>query len=373
MPPRGMLARLALIATAALLAACALIRPDPARMARIEPRLGDLLLVGFTGTALEGNVELERLLCEAKVGGVVLFGRNIVNSAQLAALTTAMRDRAHVCTGRPLLVAVDAEGGEVMRLGERAGFGASLSHRELGDTNDFAATELEARRIGALLRAHGINWNLAPVVDVGYNPANPVIVGHGRSFGANPGLVTAHARAWIQGMHAAGVLTALKHFPGHGSSYGDTHTGFVDVTTTADPNVELAPYRALIAERIVDAVMTAHVVNHRVDAHPATLSEPTVTRVLRRQLRFDGVVVTDDLRMGAIEQYYGFADATLLALNAGADIVLIARDGLRDGASGSTVALAAIRQALCERRLGLGRVEDALAHVATLRARAFGR
>jgi beta-N-acetylhexosaminidase len=360
---------LALAAMLTALASCALIGPDRALLKRLDPRLGDLVLAGFTGTTLDGNAELERLLCEARVGSIVLFGRNIVDSAQLQALTTAMRDRAQACTGRPLMIAVDAEGGQVMRLGARAGFTPSLSHEEMGDANDVAATELEAQRMGGLLRAHGITWNLAPVVDVGYNPANPVIVGLGRSFGANPVLVTAHAGAFIRGMRTAGVLTAIKHFPGHGSSFGDTHLGFVDVTPTADRDIELVPYRALIAERAVDAVMTAHVVNRRLDTHPASLSHPTITGLLRRQLGFDGVVVTDDLRMGAIEQNYGFADAAILALTAGSDVLLIAEDRLRDGRSGSVAALTAIRVALAEGRVNAQHVEQALERIGAMRAR----
>src|SRR3989449_1531679 len=152
-------------------------------------------------------------------------------------------------------------------------------------------------------------------------PAIPVIVGAARSFGANPLLVTAHARAFIQGLHAEGVLTALKHFPGHGSSYGDSHKGFVDVTTTANPEAELAPYRTLITERLADAVMTAHVFTRALDSEfPATLSRATLTGLLRGELGFDGPVVTDDLRMGAIEQRWGLETAAVTALAAGAEI-----------------------------------------------------
>ena len=350
-------------------AGCALIRPDPALLARIEPRLGDLLMVGFTGTALEGNAALEKLLCEARVGHLVLFARNIVDSRQLRALTTAIAARGVACAGRAPLIAVDAEGGQVMRLGPRAGFPPSVSHGDLGDANDVVATELEARRIGALLHEHGIRWNLAPVVDVGYNPANPVIVGNRRSFGASPERVTAHARAFVRGTQAAGVLTALKHFPGHGSSYEDTHVGFVDVTATAEPDIELLPYRTLIAEREVDAVMTAHVVNRRLDVYPATLSPTTLTGVLRRQLGFDGVVVTDDLRMGAIDQNYGFADAVIMALRAGCDVLLIAEDRLSDGRSASAVALGAIRVALHNGWIDARHAAESIERVAALRSR----
>jgi len=356
---------------AVVVAACATTLPsDPARLAALTPELGQLLLVGFSGTEAEGDVEVERLLCELHVGGILLFARNITDETQVARLTAALRERARACTDRPLLIAVDAEGGRVMRLGPPAGYSPVFSAEELGQANDLTMTELEARRIATRLRAAGINWNLAPVVDVGYNPANPVIVGPGRSFGANPVLVTSHARAFIRGMRDEGILTALKHFPGHGSSFADSHRGFVDVTDTANPDVELLPYRTLIAERLAESVMTAHVVNRRLDPrHPATLSRPTVTGLLREQLGFDGLVVSDDLRMGAIENHYGLGQAAVRALAAGVDVLLIADDRLPDGRSAAEVALTAIGKALARGRLDLGRVEAALARLAALRAR----
>jgi beta-N-acetylhexosaminidase len=340
------------------------------RAARVEPRLGELLLVGFHGTSVEDNPDVERLLCRARVGGVILFARNIVDAEQLARLTRALTERARECTGRTLLIAVDAEGGRVMRLGPGAGYTATLSHQDLGDANDLAQTELEARRIGTMLREAGINWNLAPVVDVGYNPANPVIVGVGRSFGANPARVAAQARAYIAGMHAAGLLTALKHFPGHGSSVADSHLGFVDVTETASSEVELAPYRMLLAEDAVDSVMTAHVFNRRLDRrYPATLSRPTITGLLRRDLGWRGVVVSDDMRMGAIEQHYGLKDAAVRAVRAGVDVVLIADDRLPGGQAASDQALDALRKAVRRGKIRAERVDEALARIDRLRAR----
>lgn len=360
-----------LLAAILLAAACrTATSPDPARVAALSPELGQLLLVGFTGTEAEGNEQLERLLCEVRVGGVLLFARNIVDAEQVARLTTAMRERARACTGRPLLIAVDAEGGRVMRLDPRAGYTPTPSAEELGQGNDFTVTELEARRIAAYLRAAGINWNLAPVVDVGYNPANPVIVGSGRSYSANPELVTAHARAFITGMRAEGILTALKHFPGHGSSFKDSHLGFVDVTDTADPEIELWPYVELLDEGLVDSVMTAHVFNRHLDRrYPATLSRRTIDDLLRNSLGFQGAVVSDDLRMGAIVQHYGSEEAAVLALCAGVDVLLIAQDRLPDGTSAADVALAAVRRALADGQLDAERVESALARVRALKER----
>jgi len=340
------------------------------RAARLEPRLGELLLVGFHGTTAEDNPEVERLLCHVRVGGILLFARNIVDAEQVARLSRALAERSRACTGRPLLIAVDAEGGRVMRLGPKAGYAATLSHQDLGDANDLTQTELEARRIGAMLRAAGINWNLAPVVDVGYNPANPVIVGVGRSFGADPAAVVAQARAFIAGMHAFGVITSLKHFPGHGSSVADSHLGFVDVTETANQRLELAPYRTLMADGVVDSVMTAHVFNRQLDRrYPATLSPPTITGLLRRTLGWKGVVVSDDLRMGAIEQHYGLDDAAVRTVRAGVDVVLIADDRLPSGQSAAEVALEALRKALRRGQLPAARVQEAVARIEGLRAK----
>jgi beta-N-acetylhexosaminidase len=364
-------------ARAGLLAVALLALSSPAfsgpRAARPRAALdvGALLLVGFWGTALAGNRELEELLCATRVGGIVLFARNIVDPEQVARLTREARDASRACTGRSLLVATDAEGGQVMRLGPGAGYTPTLSHQDLGEDNDLALTELEARRIGRMLREAGIGWNLAPVVDVGYNPANPVIVRNARSFGAGPQLVTSHAGAYVRGMHAEGVLTALKHFPGHGSSFTDSHQGFVDVTDTANRDLELVPYRALISEGLADSVMTGHVVNRRLDArYPATLSRATIHGLLRKGLRYTGAVVSDDLRMGAIEKQWGLADAAVLALRAEVDILLIADDRLPDGRSAAQTARDAVRRALGKGHLDVRQVAAAIGRVEALRARA---
>src|SRR5262249_51634697 len=211
---------------------------------------------------------------------------------------------------------------------------------------------------------------LAPVVDVGSSAANPVIVGAARSFGASPHQVTEHARVFVQGLRAEGVLTSLKHFPGHGSSFGDTHLGFTDVTETASLEVELAPYRALIESGLADSVMTAHVFNKRLDErYPATLSRATVDGLLRGEFGFKGAVVSDDLRMGAIERQYGIGEAAVRVLDAGVDVLLIVDDRLADGASATQLAIAAIRRALTRGSLDPARVEAAIERVRGFRAR----
>lgn len=363
------------LALGLLLAGCASIRPvDPALSARI----GELLLVGFRGTEVEGNAELRHLLCDLRVGGVMLYERdvptrgprNISSSEQVKRLTTDLRALARSCAGYTPLIAADNEGGAVMRLNARAGYPPTLGHAELGEADDVALTELEARRIGRMLREAGIDWNLAPVVDVAANPFNTVLVQSGRTFSQSPERVTTHARAYLSGMHAAGILTALKHFPGHGSSFQDSHLGFVDVTKTADPPTELAPYRALIGEGAVDAVMTAHVFNRNVDSrYPATLSAPTIDGILRKELGFSGLVVSDDLLMEGIVSRYGIEEAAVLALRAGVDLLLLSHNTLARDTSATDRVIGAIRQALADGRLSPEQVDAAFARLDRFRTR----
>lgn len=357
------------LALTLLLAGCAAARPvDPV----LSAQLGRLLLVGFRGSQVEGNDELRHLLCDVKVGGLILFERdvatggprNITSPDQVRRLTTDLRALSRGCAGRVPLIAADNEGGAVMRLSARAGYPPTLGQAELGEHDDVALTELEARRIGAMLRDAGIDWNLAPVVDVGLNPFNTVVVQTGRTFAQSAERVTAHARAYVRGMHAAGIVTALKHFPGHGSSFEDSHREFVDVTATADPDVELLPYRALIAEGMADAVMTAHVFNRNLDPeHPATLSRATVEGLLRGRLGFTGLVVSDDLLMEAVVSRYGIEEAAVLALGAGVDLLLVSHNTLARDAAATDRVLVALRQALADGRLAPDAVEAALARV----------
>jgi beta-N-acetylhexosaminidase len=359
------------------LAGCALItprpEPDPARL-----RVADLLLVGFNGTEVAGNEEVRRLVCDVKVGGLLLFERdtasgrprNMTSPAQVTALTRDLQALAARCAGRPLFIAADAEGGRVMRLSPRLGYPPTPSAQELGERHDPAFTQAEARRMGMMLREAGINWNLAPVVDVAVNPENPAVVKLGRTYSADPRQVAAQARAFVLGMHEAGVLTALKHFPGHGSSQSDSHQGFTDVTETARLRIELEPYHELIAAGLADSVMTAHVFNRGLDPwDPATLSRFTVRRLLRGWLHYSGVAVSDDLLMGAIAQHYGLEEAAVLALDAGVDVLLISQNTGRIDDRAAERVVAAITRAIAAGKLSESTVTGAVARVDALRSR----
>ena len=302
----------------------------------LETKIAQLLLVGFRGIDKVGAAGTIDDIAEHHLGGVVLFDvdglsgqplRNVVSQEQLYALTcdlqAAVAKTASPSPLPPLLIAVDQEGGQVRRLKERHGFAAATSAQELGRRDDLEVTRVEAAAIAGSLRACGVNMNLAPVVDVNVNPRNPVIGEKSRSFSDDPEIVGAHAAAFIQAHREAGICCALKHFPGHGSSTADTHTGFTDVTQTWD-EAELRPFAQLIEQDLAAAVMTAHVFNAQLDSRwPATLSHAIITGQLRRRLKFDGVVISDDLGMGAIAGRYGRVQALELALVAGVDVLCL--------------------------------------------------
>jgi beta-N-acetylhexosaminidase len=257
---------------------------------------------------------LERI--EAGLGGVILFAHNIRSDSQLRALTTQLR------AVRPdLLIGVDEEGGDVTRL--EAGSGSSYpGNLALGAVDDVAATRAVAASIGADLARSGVNLNLGPVADVNSNPDNPVI--GVRSFGANAALVARHTSAYVEGLQSAGVAACTKHFPGHGDTAVDSHLGLP--TGSADPaTLELAlePFRAAIAAG-TRAIMTAHIVLPAYGADPATVNDAVLTGLLREQLGYDGLVITDALDMGAIRRTIGDVEGAVRAVAAGADALCLA-------------------------------------------------
>ena len=295
-----------------------------------EQQVGQMLMVGFRGLELDDATA--QMLRDIRPGGVILFDRdgpsggaiprNIAAPEQLRALTARLQDTAAI----PYFIAIDAEGGYVNRLKEKYGFAVKVATARTLGSQPPAATASIASRLAQQLADLGINWNLAPVVDVDIDPDSPAIGKWERAFSADPAVVTAHAEAFIAAHRERGVITALKHFPGHGSAGGDTHRGVTDVTATYRRDAELAPYGSLISGGYGGAVMTAHIVNRELDAagRPATLSPDIITGLLREELGFGGVVISDDMQMGAIVAEYGLAEAAVAAVNAGVDIVLLA-------------------------------------------------
>lgn len=293
----------------------------------LEKKIGQMLMVGFHGTIATADTQICKDIKKYHVGAVILFDynpvnkkkpKNIATKKQLKQLTAQLQACSH--DGK-LLIAVDQEGGKVQRLKSKYGFYGKFPKASDVIKMDQSQIRSTYTRMSKELKSVGINYDLAPVVDLDINMKNHVIHGLGRSFGKDPKLVAKYASTFIDAMHTHGVLTSLKHFPGHGSSVGDTHKGFVDVTNLWK-KVELEPYRLL--NHKADTVMVAHVFNQRIDAkYPATLSAKTVNGLLRNKLGFHGVVITDDLQMGAISKKYGLSQTLKLAINAGDDILLI--------------------------------------------------
>ena len=292
----------------------------------LEQQIGQMLMVGFHGTSAPKNSQICKDIKQYNIGAVILFDynpvnknkpKNIANRGQLKKLTSQLQ----ACSkDGKLLIAVDQEGGKVQRLKSKYGFYGKFPKASDVIKMDQSQIKSTYRKMSKELKSVGINCDLAPVVDLDINKKNHVIHGLGRSFGKDPKMVAKYASTFIDAMHHYGVLTSLKHFPGHGSSVGDTHKGYVDVTKLWK-EVELEPYRLL--KNKADTVMVAHVFNKRIDTkYPATLSSKTVNGLLRKKLGYQGVVITDDLQMGAISQKYGLKKTLQLAINAGDDILL---------------------------------------------------
>lgn len=339
----------------------------------LDAKIGQMLMLGFRGFELKADDPIVQDIRERNLGAVVLFQydsalknftRNIQSPAQLQELNASLQEYART----PLLISIDQEGGIISRLKPENGFPETQSEKFYGAQNNPHLTRAAAEAEGKLVRELGINLNLAPVVDLDLNPNNPVIGKNERSFSADPKIVTANGLAEIEGYHSQSILTTLKHFPGHGSSTSDSHLGFVDVTNTWQ-EIELEPYRNIIHAGLADSIMTAHIFNANLDAqYPATLSKKIITGILREQLNYDGVVITDDMQMGAIRQYYGFEQAVELAIDAGVDILAFANNLVYE----PDVAIRAvniIKQLVHDRKISEQRVDESYQRIMRLKAR----
>jgi beta-N-acetylhexosaminidase len=288
----------------------------PASDVSLGDKIGQMIMVGFGGTNVTATSRIVEHIRQRNLGGVALFGPNVETYEQVRSLVQQLQAAA----ATPLLIATDQEGGYVRRLGSQFGLTLNYTPQQLGAMDDLDVTRQFAAEMAQLLVDLGINLNLAPVVDLNTNPQNPVIGRIGRSFSADPEVVTRHSLAFIEAHHQAGVLCTLKHFPGHGSSAQDSHLGFVNVTDSWHES-ELVPYAQIIGRNRCDAIMTAHIFNGALDVNfPATLSASILTGILRQRMNYDGIIMTDDIQMAAIRSFYDFETAIELAVNAGVDV-----------------------------------------------------
>lgn len=320
-------------------------------------KIGQLFMVGFTGTSV--TPDLASFIKEYKPGGVILFSRNLESVDQIVELTNDLqRSSPHF----PLLISIDQEGGRVSRLPK--GFTIFPPCDVLGRCNSTELAYAAAATIAKELRAVGVNMNMAPVLDVNSNPDNPVI--GDRAFGSTPDVVSELGWATAAGLQDNQVVACGKHFPGHGDTNADSHKELPVVEAPRErlEAVEFPPFRHAAAQGVA-TMMTAHVLYRALDHQlPATLSPTIITNLLRDELRYDGVVLTDDLEMHAIIDHYGVEDATIRAVLAGCDVLLICKDRDREIA-----AFTAIERAVASGGISTERLDQSAARITRVKKR----
>ncbi|WP_087972527.1 beta-N-acetylhexosaminidase [Oceanobacillus rekensis] len=335
----------------------------------LNEKIGQMLMPDFRNwdgkNVTEMLPEIENLVKEYHLGGVILFAENVVTTEQTARLVAEYQEASEKYG---LLLTIDQEGGIVTRLQSGTHMPGNMA---LGATRSVETAENVGRVIGVELNALGINMNLAPVLDVNNNPDNPVI--GVRSFGESPQLVAEMSSAYIQGLQSTGVAATAKHFPGHGDTAVDSHLGLPEVPHNKERllEVELFPFQQAMKEDI-DAVMTAHVTFPMIDdtkvisqkdgteiSLPATLSHKVLTGLMREEMGYDGVIITDALNMAAIAEHFGSVDAVIRSVKAGTDIILMPV-GLEEVAGG-------LLEAVETGEITEDRIEESVERILTLK------
>lgn len=349
------------------------VTPDTSRQSKaVNPELakmvGQMVLVGFRGKkpSDEGVRTVAMQIKAGTVGGVILMGHNVDSPDQVKGLTSYLREAGEE---QPTpFIAIDQEGGYVQRLSRTKGFQTHPSAARLGARNDPRSAYSAYRRLALELRAHGINLNLGPVVDLNINPDNPIIGRLKRSYGVKPEHVSAFAKAFIFAHNETGILTAAKHFPGHGSSETDSHDQLVDISDSWTEK-ELRPYRQLIEAQVVDIIMVGHLYHPSFSADrntPASLSRKSITEVLRDSLNYDGVVMTDDLDMRGVREATDFEERIVASVAAGNDILLITNTRRYTPDLPKKIA-AVLQEAINREQLSLDRIRKSYQRVLALK------
>lgn len=306
----------------------------------LQEQIGQRLVTGFPGTEL--TEDFRRVVREEKIANVILFRENIADRAQLKRICAEIQQLVREATGHGAFITIDQEGGTVTRLPEDAvNVPGAMAIAATGDAeNAYRAGLLTGRE----LRALGVNFDLAPSVDVNSNPKNPVI--GARSYGDEPETVSRYATRMIRGLLDGGVLCSAKHFPGHGDTDMDSHLALPSVDKSREEleQTELAPFRAAIAAG-VPAVMTTHILFPQLEPGgvPATMSRHIMTDILRGEMGFDGLIISDCMEMRAIKDHFGTVNGVIAAMGAGVDLVFVTHDTLLGGEAARAVEMAVAR------------------------------
>ena len=328
----------------------------------LAEKVGQLFQVGFHSKTIDK--EIGNLIKNYHIGGVIYFSRNIENLEQTSILSKNLQELAlNNGAGIPLFISVDQEGGKVRRIKDLTYFPANI---EIGATGDKELSRKAAAVTGKELKELGINVNLAPVLDVNNNPSNPVI--GSRSFGSDPELVAEMGVAYIGGLQRQGIVATAKHFPGHGDTAADSHFDLPVINHDRErlDQIELYPFKRAI-EAGVDSIMVAHIYFSDIEPEagmPATLSKAVLNNLLREELNFEGVIITDDLEMGAITNFFGTAAAAVKTIEAGSDIVLISHNYDKQ-----KKAIEAVIAAVENGRISEERIEESLRRIIKLKGK----
>lgn len=335
----------------------------------LRQKIGQLVLYSMDGNEI--TPETRALMQEYCIGNVIHFGNNVTDFEGAKKLNAQLRELImENCAGVDPFISIDHEGGRVFRFSQD--FTWFPSHLSLGAADDESVTEAIGRAMGEELRAAGFNLNFAPVVDVNNNAGN-VVIGV-RSFGDDPDVVARHGAAMSKGMQEAGVMACLKHFPGHGDTALDSHYFLPTVDKPIEElrRVELKPYAEIFPQGVAGSIMTTHILFPSLEKEkvPATMSAAILTGLLRDELKFDGVVVTDGMHMLAIKDHYGVAGGCIKAIKAGADLLCIGTGG--SGVQQSQKeCLDALYEAALSGEIPMERIDDAVSHILRAKAR-FG-
>ena len=284
----------------------------------LDEKIGQLVIVGLDGYT--PNTDISNLINDYKVGGVILFGNNVKNPNQLLGLINSLKT-INSQNKTPLFISVDEEGGRVSRMPSE--IKNIPSSQIIAEKNDSNLSYNIGKVIGEELKLFGFNMDFAPVLDINSNPNNPVI--GDRSFGSTVSIVNKLGIKTMKGIISSNVIPVVKHFPGHGDTLVDSHVGLpvVNKDLAKLNEFELIPFKEAIKNNI-DTIMVSHILLNKIDStYPASMSKAVITGVLRESLNFSGVVITDDMTMGAIMKYYEIGDAAVKSINAGSDIILV--------------------------------------------------
>jgi beta-N-acetylhexosaminidase len=322
----------------------------------LEEKIGQLAIIGFDGTEMNDNIK--ELIQNYHVGGVIFFKENITSRSQTLSLVEAMNN--YNGNAVPLFLAVDEEGGRVSRIPSE--YLKLPSSGYIGKKNNEVLSNKVGEALGDEVGSLGLNLDFAPVLDINSNPKNPII--GDRAFGNNADLVSRLGLSTMKGIQSKGIISAVKHFPGHGDTSVDSHKGLplVNNDLTRLRSFELIPFKKAI-DNGADMVMVAHILLPKLDSqYPASLSKNVITDLLRKELGFNGVIITDDMTMGAITLNYDINKAAVTSLKAGSDIVLVCHDFNKE----KTV-LDSIRNAVNNKELTQEEIDDKVYRILKLK------